>query len=195
MNMNYEQEVSKFGKKDAAIAIGLFAYWLILIFVINIIKLIYDISDEAWRIPDIVIAVVNIIIVLALVKLRKQSLASIGLHKKNIFPAIGVGLMFAPVMLVLRGLLPGLTNGWTLHSIGTILLGSASVALMAVREDITFVGFIQTRLHGLVKNDFWAVNSGAAIFMILHMPHQLVLGVPMGWINFVQWLLFTFLMH
>jgi len=194
-DLQYEQEVSKFSKKDAIIAICLFTYWLIFAFTVSIIRSEFSISDEEWQIPDAVIAIVNILIVFVLIKIRKQSLASIGLHKKNILPAIGIGLLFMPIMLVFRGLMPGLTNGWTLYSVGSILLSLASVTLLAVREDITFVGYIQTRLYGLVKNDFWAINLGATLFMVLHMPQQLVIGIPMGIPGFITWLAFTFFMH
>jgi hypothetical protein len=195
MGSLYKQEVSKYGKKDAIIAICLFAYWIILPFAVVAIRTILDISEEAWLIPSIVIAFVNIAIVLAIVLIRKQGLKSIGLHKTKFGSAISLGLLFAFIPLLLRGVVPGLFNDWELNPPDSLMLIFASTALMAVREDITFVGFIQTRLYGLVKNDNWAIYLGAALFTLAHVPQHVQMGIPQGAFNFIIALVFYFFMH
>ena len=194
MNALYNQEVSKYGKKDAIIALGFFAYFIIRDFAVSILYSQFNISGEAWRIFIGLTCIVDILIVFAIVKMRKQNLASIGLHKKNIWSALGLGLLFAPIFLLQR-IAQGAVVGWEFVSFGSFLFAFMNVMLWAVREDISFVGFIQTRLHGLVKNDFWAVNLGAALFTLAHVPSRLVAGISMGDMTFILLLVNWFFMH
>ncbi|MCL2569194.1 MAG: CPBP family glutamic-type intramembrane protease [Oscillospiraceae bacterium] len=194
MNALYDQEVSKYSTKDAIIALGFFAYFIIRDFAVSIFYSQVHISDEAWRILIAVTCVIDILIVFAIVKIRKQTLTSIGLHKKHIWAALGLGLLFAPIFILQR-VAQGVVVGWEFVSFGSFLFAFMNVTLWAVREDISFVGFIQTRLHGLVKNDFWAVNLGAALFTLAHVPSRLVDGISMGAMTFFLLLVNWFFMH
>ncbi|MCL2856587.1 MAG: CPBP family glutamic-type intramembrane protease [Oscillospiraceae bacterium] len=194
MDSLYNQEVSKCGKKDAIIALGFFAYFMIRNFAIHIIYSQFNIPAEVWPIAHIVIAVVDTLIVFAIIKIRKQNLASIGLHKKNIWAALGLGLLFVPIFILQR-IVQGSIVGWELYSFGSFMLSLMTVTLFAVREDINFVGFIQTRLHGLVKNDFWAVNLGAALFTLAHVPARFAHDISMGVPNYILLLANWFFMH
>jgi len=194
MNPLYNQEVSKYGKKDALIAFGFFAYHMIRQFAIHIIYVQFNIAAEAWRILIYVAVITDILIVFAIVKLRRQSFASIGLHTKSIWAAARLGLLFAPIFLLAR-LVPGVTGGWELSSFAPFMFALMSTTLAAASEDISFVGFIQTRLHGLVKNDFWAVNVGAALFTLAHVPSRLIHGIDMEATLFILLLANWFFMH
>ncbi|MCL2874648.1 MAG: CPBP family glutamic-type intramembrane protease [Defluviitaleaceae bacterium] len=194
MNSLYSQEVSKCNKKDAIIAIGFFVYFIIRDFAVSIIYSQFNISGGEWRILIGITCIIDILIVFAIVKIRKQNLASIGLHKKNIWSALGLGLLFAPIFILQR-IMQGGVVGWELYSFGSFMVALMNITLWAVREDISFVGFIQTRLHGLVKNDFWAVNLGAALFVLAHVPSRLIQGIPMGYIIFILLLANWFFMY
>ena len=194
-NSRYKQEVSKFSKKDAIIAICLFLYWAIYAFIEGMLRPIFGMSEEIYDITRIVFAVVNISIVFAIVLMRKQGLRSIGLHKNRLGSAVFLGLMFAPIAIIIRGILPGLIDDGVLSPLGSLVFIFVNTALLAVREDITFVGFIQTRIHGLVKNDNWAINIVAAMFAVLHIPQQLVIGIPMGVVPLILWLVICFFIH
>jgi len=195
MDLQYKQEVSKFNKKDAIIAICLFAYWVVYAFIEGMLRPIFSMSEEIYDITRIVFAVVNISIVFAIVLIRKQGLGSIGLHKNRLWPAICLGLMFVPIAVIIRGILPGLIDDRVLYPLGSLAFILVNTALLAVREDIAMVGFIQTRIYGLVKNDNWAINIVAAMFAILHVPQQLVTGIPMGVVNLIIWMIICFFIH
>ena len=194
MNSIYDQEVSKYGKNDAIIALGFFTYFMIRNFAVHIFYLQFNISAESWRILIYATNIIDILIVFAIVKIRKQSLASIGLHKKNIWAALGLGLLFAPIFIFQR-IVPVGMGTRELSSLGMFMLLIMSVSLQAVREDIGFVGFIQTRLHGLVKSDLWAINLGAALFAMAHVPARLVHGMIIGDMTFILLLVNWFFMH
>jgi len=194
MTSLYNQEVSKFGKKDAMIALGFFIYFMIRNIVRNIIYSQFNVSADAWMATLIVFNIVDVLIVFIIVKIRKQNLASIGLHKKNIWVAAGLGLLFAPIFILSR-VLPGIIWELELSSLGSLLLALIGVTFWAVREDIAFVGFIQTRLHGIVKSDFWAINLGATFFTLAHVPTHLAHGIPTGGTVFILLLVNWFFMH
>jgi len=193
MNSLYNHEISKYSKKDTIIALGFFAYFIIRTFIIHIIYRKFNVPAEAWRILVYATNIVDILIVFVIVKIRNQTLASIGLHKKKIWAALGFGLLFAPIFLLTR-IVPWGRDEWELLSFVPFMLLVMSVTLQAVREDISFVGFIQTRLYGLVKNDFWSINLGAALFTIAHVPAWLVHGL-VGDMTFILLLVNWFFMH
>ena len=194
-DLQYKQEVSKHGKKDAIIVICFIAYFFVRAFALLIIFSAFEIPIETRRIVNWTIIFVDILTVLAIILIRKQSLASIGLHKENFWRALRLGLLFGLIPIIVLGLLQGVVNGWEFNSLVSGLLAFVTVFIMAFREDLMFVGFIQTRLYGLVKNDFWAINIGAMIFALAHAPAQLMHGIPMGVVNFLGWLIFCFFMH
>lgn len=183
-----------YGKKDAIIALVFFAYFMIRNFAIFIIDSRFHVSSEQWQIAHIINAIMDTLIVLTIVKMRKQNLASIGLHKRNIWAAIGFGLLFAPIFIFQR-IMQGVVVGWELYSFAPFMLSLMTVVLFAVREDINFVGFIQTRLYGLVKNDAWAINLGAALFTLAHIPARFVHDISMGVPTYILLLANWFFMH
>ena len=199
MSLQYDQEVAKFGKKDTLIAFGFFAYFIVRDILVSMSWSQFNTSGEAqileeWRLIIAITCAIDILIVTAIVKLRGQSLASIGLHKKKIWKALALGLLFAPIFLLVRATPVGVIGGWELRSFGGFVLLLLNVTLWAVREDISFVGFIQTRLHGLAKSDFWAINLGATLFTLAHLPSRLIDRVPMD-INFILLMINWFFMH
>jgi len=192
--LSYTQQVSKHSKTDAIIALGFFAYFILRDFAVSLIYAQFNLSAQVWWSLIAATCVVDILLVFAIVKLRKQSLASIGLHKQKLWAALGFGLCFAPIFLLQR-VAQGTIVGWTFAPFGSFLFSLMSVTLWAVREDISFVGFIQTRLHGLVKHEARAINVGAALFALAHVPFRLVQGIPMGGMMFMLLLVNWFFMH
>jgi len=194
MELQYEKEVAKFNKKDAIIAIiFFFAYFILITAAFATLYVRTDLSERTWHIIQNISRVMSLLIIFTIIKLRGQTLASIGLHGKNVRAAVVLGLGLAPIFLVAR-FVPGFTGGWQLQS-GTYFFILLNVAFAAIREDISFVGFIQTRLHGLVKNENHAINLGATFFMLAHLPSRLIQGVDMPIILFLLLMVNWFFMH
>jgi len=107
--------------------------------------------------------------------IKKDGLGSIGFHKENLWPALRIGLLFGFVPLALNnGLLPGFILGWEMQTSALILLLILlRTFILAAHEDMIFVGYIQTRLYGLIKRDLLAVLVGAILFSLMHIMPQL----------------------
>ena len=69
--------------------------------------------------------------------LKKQGLSSIGFRKKNLWPALCLGLLFSIIPLMLNdGILPGIIYGYEPRSFGMILYITVGTFIFAASEDI-----------------------------------------------------------
>lgn len=108
-------------------------------------------------------------------KIEKEPLSSLGLTRKNLFPAvywgIGLGLVFAFEGLLAniakyQGLqLVSLDYGWGGFLIALVLsLGTA------FSEELVFRGYIFTRLWRLWQKEWLANLVSAFLFVLIHLP-------------------------
>jgi len=196
VNLLYKQEVAKYGKKDGIIALLYFLYWV----VIQYISLIVVGDIDILPFGSVARLGVSWIIWLApmfiYVFVKNRNFASIGFHRKNLGRALILGLVFSVLALSLReGILPGLVRGWEFHPIRTFLYFFVFTLLAASVEDIAFMGFMQPRLYGLIKNDVLAVFAGAFLFGFIHVTGEMMYFGPshiMVTFSFsmYQWMLF-----
>jgi len=169
-NARYKAEVAKFGKRDGFFAICFFVFYCVAGFALGLVWRVWH-SPYSGAIFGLVMGIACFVVI----GVKKDGLASIGLHKGNLWPAIRLGLLFGLVPLVLNnGLLPGFVLGWEMQTSAVILLLMLiRTFILAAHEDMIFVGYIQTRLYGLMKHDILAVLIGAILFSVMHIMPQL----------------------
>lgn len=108
-------------------------------------------------------------------KIEGEPLASLGITKKNLYPAlywgVGLGIVFA-----LEGFLTNLikyrgpqfvsfdTNAWGFLT--SLLLSVAT----AISEETVFRGYIFTRLWRIWKKEWWANLVSALLFALIYLP-------------------------
>jgi len=177
----YQQEVSKYGKKDAIIALCVFSLNAILLVVYGIIlnasenvtfqgQLMTNLQGQVMvMLFQIVCLTITVTVVLA----RKQGLASIGIHKENLRPALRLGLLFSLIPLG-ASLLPGIINGWIPFSFGQIMFNLLLSLISATYQDATYIGFVQTRVYGLFKSGKLAIGVVSILFALMHLPFQII---------------------
>jgi len=192
MSPQYKDEVSKYQKKDAIIAICFWAGLMILYAAAGII------SKSVSYIPSVAVTIV-LLAVCAFIVLRKGGrISSIGFSSKNALPSLVVGLMCAIIPLILlNGFLPAVIYGWKLEPIGYLLYQFFySLVAVAFVEEVLFRGYIQTRLYGIIKGNITSILMGALLFMLMHIPFQFAysgMGI-LGQMFFLN-LAFTFMFH
>ena len=182
MDSRYKQEVQKYEKKDAIIAICVFVA-LVALSVVD--------WALAAHIPSFIsisrIIIIGTVFIIVLVK--KQGLASIGLHKDKLWPTLRFGILLILIFSAF-GVVPGLIYGWELNSLKAIIPFLFTTLIMAAGEDIFFVGYLQTRLYGLFKKDIPAIFAGAVLFALAHVPIGLLSPFPSGWITmWIIWIM------
>jgi len=182
-NARYKAEVAKFTKKDGIIAFCYMGYVIALTFALSI----FSYSDTVHELFSMeVLRFINnplrpILMVapcLIIVLVRKQGFSSIGFHKKNLGSALLLGLIFSIIVQMLYlGLLPGFIGGGQLRPFGDIVVRILTVTLiLAAWEDIVCSGFIQPRLHSIIKSNILAVFVGALFFAVMHLPIYFVVS-------------------
>ena len=133
----YKAEVSKYTRKDGVIAICIFLFYSVMGFALGVTRRL------GWNqmIAGTVFLVVVIAAIIAFVLIRKEGLSSIGFRKKNLWPALRLGLLFGLIPIILSGgLLPGLViYGWEFRAFGAILYSMLLTFIYAAHEDMIFV--------------------------------------------------------
>lgn len=193
--MKYSQEVSNNSKKDAVIALTLYVIFFMLSFIQGTAMRFLDLSNLIGQIIGMVSAVLTVVIVFVVVLKRKQAISSIGIFKENQGRSLRLGFCFALIPLVTI-IVAGIFNGWELNNFGLMMYAFLYIFILAAYEDVFYVGYVQTRLYGLIKNDRLAVATGAALFALGHIPFGLAMN-GMEFLNefLIFWLIWLFFAH
>jgi len=160
----YMEEVAQYTKKDGIHALLFFAFLLI----VNVIPIPF--LPTGFYL-NLVYMSIELLILFVIIWKKGQGLRSAGIHLWDWKKAIVVGLIFAVIILMLfDGLLPGFLLGWQMRSATTVMRTIAYILFFAFYEDVIFIGFLQTRIYGLVKKDWLAIGIGALFFAVMHWP-------------------------
>ena len=102
-----------------------------------------------------------------------------------------------PMLFSDTGILAGIIYGWEPADFVVLLYRLVvSTFIFAIAEDIVFIGYIQTRLYGLIKNNILAISLGAFLFSIMHISIPLVeSGLAAFNAQILLWLLVCFVLH
>jgi len=178
MVSRYKQEVQKHGKKDAVIALCVFVVFCALTVLDWAFSTHFDIQSV---ILPFLGRIIGIAIILVIIFVKREGLSSIGFHADKLKHTLGFTLVIV-LAFTAFGIIPGLIHGWEINNIGALIPVLLTTLFMAAGEDIFFVGFLQPRLHGLIKNTALAIFVGAVCFAVAHVPIGILdYTFPMGW--------------
>lgn len=110
-----------------------------------------------------------------LVKLERKGLDSVGITFKNLFPAVyfalGLGIVFVIEAVVANYFKYGnqLNLGANIGNLPLFTALALSFAT-AISEEITFRGYIFTRVWAFVKNELYANILTSILWSIVHIP-------------------------
>jgi membrane protease YdiL (CAAX protease family) len=201
----YTQMLANYNKADGFWALGLFALSLIsTTFTVYIVRA--NSFSFVMLIPQMTI---NILMVLAVLFIRKQSLESVGIVGRNFFKSGFLGLVLSvPALIFIIPIFFDLDSGF--YFIERMLREGSfweivfSVffwfIMVGISEELVFRGFLQTRIYGLFKSHLIAVPLVGAMFAMIHMPAFVIdiLAAPEPFIltwPFVRWILLYFVVH
>ena len=174
MDLRYRQEVGKYGKKDAVVALAAYVFFVIFSIISTIDFFAFtgreNIAIELSLLMWSIVFFLGTLPVYFIILIKRQGFASLGIHKEKMWISLRLGLLFSIIPLTC-GIIPVLLYGGEYNGYGTPIFGLLILIIGAVTEDIFFIGFLQTRMYGLFKNDKVAVCVCAALFSIGHMPN------------------------
>ncbi len=194
---------------DAIISILYYIYYMIAIYMFGLVifkTLIYiDLSiyfdnQRFFRflfyIPHTIIILLPIFIIL---KLRKQSITTIGIRRGKILKSIFVGLI-GSIPLAALGTIGPILNGKVLNiniwdNIWTFLY---YLICISFTEELAFRGFLLSRIQELIKTKWISIIVVGIMFGLIHVPFQMI-KEKMSIIDFILYdlshLIITCIMH
>lgn len=119
-------------------------------------------------------------------KIEKESLASLGLSKKNFFPSvywgIGLGMVYALEGFLTNILKYGGTQFGQLGYTPIFFLWALLISLAtAFTEELVFRGYIYNRLNQIWEKEWLANLVSSLLFVLIHLPIGVfVLGYTPG---------------
>jgi membrane protease YdiL (CAAX protease family) len=207
--IRFDDAVKTIDKKDGLYSLAFFVYYMVMIFLFGMLLFKTDIyknlsgyfSDKhffrfLFYIPD---AIINILPVFIILLLRKQSISTIGIKKKDIGKSILIG-MIGSIPFSLMNVIGPISNGKTLNPNPMDWVWNFLYFLICIAfvEEVAFRGFLQTRLFGLIKNKWVSIIVVGVMFALMHVPFQMV-QANMTAIEFIvydlQHLMMTMITH
>ena len=191
-DISYKGQVREYERKDAIMAI---VVWGVILGIYYFMGQLYANKGVYLGIPvNIVLASLCIVLIL----LRKQKVTTIGFTKKNAGNSIVLGSVLG-TLVVIGNIVVNLVWAHQLAQIQNIIANLFYYMLViSLVEEVTFRGYIQTRIYGLVKKPLFAIILGGILFMLMHIPFQMG-HAKLGLLAYVQqsWitLIFTFIWH
>lgn len=191
----YKQMTQAYGKKDAFLAIGVYACVILLYLGAGYLRM-----TTGSTVPSILANVLLIALVFLLVRIRGQKLSTVGFTMRNFKRSLIVGTGTGLVLSICANVIPGLLSGGRWVGLGEALWNLFyMLVIIAFMEELVFRGYIQTRLYGAIKSDAAAVVVCGLLFAGMHIPFQLFNRSGGDLAAFLSengsWLLSTFVIH
>jgi len=204
-----EEAKETFTKKDGITSLIYFVFYMILMVLFGLLIFKTQIykslgsyfSDEAFfrlifYLPYVIISVLPIFVIM---KLRKQSIKSVGIKSENIGKSILTGLVGAVPFSVLQ-IASQISSGKTLNPNVSEALWTFLYFLICIAfaEELVFRGFLQTRLQSLIKSKWLSIAVVGILFGLMHIPFQM-LQANMSLVDFILYdlshLIMTCIIH
>jgi len=159
-------------KKKSAVLKNSLILFLYLLIIWGFYRSLFHLPEEIEEV--IVKPILWLFPVFYLVRREGKSLKSLGLTRKNLFPAIALSLALG-IVFVVEGLIlnyvkyQGFNFGANIGD-KPLFLAIAISFVTAFVEEVTFRGYIFTRLWQGFKNEFFANFVTSAAWVIIHIP-------------------------
>lgn len=108
-----------------------------------------------------------------IVLFRKQKLSSLGITKYKLKSSLVLGSFLGIIFLVFNGIIISLFSNSRFSTFNILYNVFYFFVIIGFVEELIFRGFIQTRIYGIIKNDFWAITLTGIMFSLSHIPFQM----------------------
>lgn len=186
-NKEFLDEANKYLRSDALFAIVLFVIMCILYALVAFLEKNLIIIKDYSMIVGCGLNIAMIIITIRFVKLKKEQLSSIGLIHGKWKQSCLVGVVLA-VILFFNNCLSHVLGGAHFIPLYSIIGLSIYYLIVAFSEEVVFRGYINTRLYGLMKNQYLVIVVSGILFVIMHFHYRMIAygmslsDLTIGWI-------------
>lgn len=178
---SYKEMISKYTTIDGILAMAIYVLLLFTYYFMGVLfvrKQIY---------LGVLVNLLLIGICLVMVLLRKQKPNTIGFTLKYMRKSLLVGAILGIILSFFMYVLPSILAGGKIITFNQALYNIFYYFIViSLSEEVVFRGYIQTRLHSLIKRDIPAVIVTGFLFYIMHLPFQMLInGMQINLINMV----------
>jgi uncharacterized protein len=184
--IEFDECVKGFGFKDGIFSIVFYFYDMLIIYLFGLLMfktsiyrnlaIYFNISNGQFYkfifyIPVMILQIVPIFI---LIKIRRQNIKSVGLKKDKTVKSIFLGIIFS-IPLVLSSIINAINQGQKVLNLASLIwLFLYFLIEIAFVEELSFRGYIQTRIQGLIKIKWLSIVVVGLMFGLMHIPFQMI---------------------
>ncbi|GIM30363.1 hypothetical protein CPJCM30710_30290 [Clostridium polyendosporum] len=208
--VNFDESVKDFKFKDGIMSIIYYLYYMIIIYLFGLLMFktnIYENLASYFNINNqqfymdifyIPLTILQLIPIFILIKIRKQNIKSVGLKTDKIFKSMFLGIVFS-IPFITPTIINAISRGKNIISLTNLIwLFLYFFIEIAFVEELSFRGFIQTRIQGLIKVKWLSIIVVGIMFSLMHIPFQVIkANIPLNEfiINDSIHLIFTCVIH
>ncbi len=154
----------KYPRREAGFTLILFSLLMALAILfytgtIPVPQPLVNVPGELWA--QLVAGLIALLLVLALLYIRRQPIRSAGWNKAMLSPSLRLGLALAFLAIFLRGAIFSLMDGVSPAELSSLVVW----LLLALAETTVFQGYIQLRLSSFFGDRFGWLAAAAAFFL------------------------------
>ncbi|MGM0216551.1 hypothetical protein IGI42_004147 [Enterococcus sp. AZ109] len=173
MDMEYKNTVSRFEIKQGVSAVILVFITTLLGYLHGLV-LMQDFPISVIQFFNTFWPIIDLLAIFPFLFFFKENLRSVGITSYNLKKTLITGFIGALLLIFIYLVLEKFINGFNDISFQFNLLESASTIILfafgSVSEELIYRGYIETRLHGLIKNTVMTSILTAGIFLLAHYP-------------------------
>ncbi len=209
-SIEFAEEVKTYSRKDGLIALVFYLYCMVHSYLFALLMFrtnVYDTIANWLHMGDttlyqflfyLPITILEVLPIFVIMRLRKQSLKSIGLKKEKTLKSIFIGLVFS-IPFIVPPVIIAIMQGKQLASLPNLIwLFLFYFLIIGFAEELVFRGYLQTRLQGLIKGKWLSIVITGLLFTLTHIPFQMV-SRDLGLLEFIMthggMILITFPIH
>ncbi|MEG0593134.1 MAG: CPBP family intramembrane glutamic endopeptidase [Coprobacillus sp.] len=196
-NRDFNDEIIKYQRIDSVLAVVLFVAMCLLYGLIAMLESNYSIIKENSILFGSGLNLLMIFMTILFLKIRKQSMSSIGIGNGNWKQSCLIGIVIA-TFLFYSNCLSHVLDGSNLVAVSEIVKFVIYYFTVALCEEIVFRGYISTRLYGIIKNQYLVIVISGLLFIIMHFPYRMIAyGMTISGLTIYNmgWILDLFITH
>lgn len=193
----YDNNLKKYTRKDALLSFLLFGIMIFSYSMLAVLQTKFELVKEYIMLVGCLLNAFMILITILFIKLRKQTLSTIGILEGKWKSSIIIGI-FVASFLFYNNCITNLISGSVLASLPEILIQFVYYLFVAVCEEVVFRGYIGTRIYGFLQKRWLAVFVVGILFIIMHFPYRMIAyGMTLNdlTIKNFSWLIDLFITH
>lgn len=196
-DFSFYESVYKYGKWDGVCAIVLFLTMCGLYVELALLSGALSFINEHILLVGCMFNALIIGLTIGLVKIKGESLASVGLFGGNWKKSVGFGGFLAAIYFV-NNCLSHILAGASLVPVKDIFVLTVYYFLVSFSEEIVFRGYIATRLYGFIKNKYFAWVLTGILFVLMHFPYRMIaydMSIMDLTVGNIRWIVDLFVTH